>query len=461
MGDSLKNIKLILECLLENLDEGIQIVNSKGKTIYYNKSMGRIEGIQPETVLHKRVNEYLKDVKEDSSTLVQVLKNGEKITNLVQSYISEHKKKVITINTTVPVKYDDFIIAAIEISRDFTQLKKLTEYICRLQDMDRKTKKHYSFNDIYYKSSVMKNVVEKAERASRSSSSVLIYAETGCGKEVVAQSIHYDGLRRNGPFIPVNCAAIPDLLLEGILFGTERGSFTGAETKKGLFEQANHGTILLDEVNSMKPYLQSKLLRVIQEGYVRPVGSSKTVNIDVRIIATINENPEKLISEGKLRSDFYYRLSVIEINIPPLRERKKDIELFVKHFIEHYNNILGKNIQGIDDNVMQSFLEYDWPGNVRQLKNVIESAINMADNNTILNYSHFDTKIFCGPSNICNDLNSFGNEKIDLPLYVDNIERKIIKSILAKNNFNISKTSKQLNLSRQDLQYKIKKYKIG
>lgn len=164
MGDSLKNIKLILECLLENLDEGIQIVNSKGKTIYYNKSMGRIEGIQPETVLHKRVNEYLKDVKEESSTLVQVLKNGEKITNLVQSYISEHKKKVITINTTVPVKYDDFIIAAIEISRDFTQLKKLTEYICRLQDMDRKTKKHYSFNDIYYKSSVMKNVVEKAEK---------------------------------------------------------------------------------------------------------------------------------------------------------------------------------------------------------------------------------------------------------------------------------------------------------
>lgn len=460
MVDNLKNIREILECLLENLDEGIQIVDSRGKTIYYNKSMAKIEGIEPKDVLQKKVNEYLKNVKEDSSTLMRVLKSGKKITNLVQSYKSQHTKKITTINTTVPVVYDHRNIAAIEIAKDFTQLKELTECICKLQDIDAKIKKHYNFNDIYYNSNAMKSVVEKAKRASESNLSVLIYAETGCGKEVVAQSIHYDGLRKNKPFIPINCAAIPDLLLEGILFGTEKGSFTGAENKKGLFEEANYGTILLDEINSMQPYLQSKLLRVLQEGCIRPVGSSKTINIDVRIIATLNEKPEKLIDEGKLRSDFYYRLGVIEINIPPLRDRKEDIELFVQKFIKNYNNILGKNICGIDKDVMKKFLEYSWPGNVRQLKNVIESAINMADNYSVLTYNHFDSKIFNESSSI-NNLNINEGEKFDLELYIYNIEKEIIKKILEENNYNVSRTSKQLNLSRQNLQYKIKKYKIN
>lgn len=464
MVDNLQNAEKILECLLENLDEGIQIVDSAGRTIYYNKSMGKIEGIDSEKVLGKKVNEYLQDVGEDSSTLMNALKTGKKIVDLIQHYNNENKKKVTSINTTIPVKVNGKNVAAIEIAKDMTRLKELTECICKLQVTDTKMKKNYCFSDIYGNNPILKRAIEKAKKASMSNSSVLIFAETGCGKEVFAQSIHYNGSRKDKPFIPINCAAIPAALLEGMLFGTEKGSFTGAENKKGLFEEANHGTILLDEVNSMEPYLQSKLLRVLQDGYIRPVGSNKTIEIDVRIIATLNEDPEKLIESGKLRKDFYYRLSVIRLNIPPLRKRKEDIPKLVEGFIENYNNILGKNIQGIDDDVMEKFLEYDWPGNIRELKNVIESSMNMVDKDLVLNHKHFETRILNKCSNKAyldvNRLEINEDESFDLDKYITSIEKGIIEKTLQENDNNISKTSRQLKVSRQSLQYKIKKYNI-
>ncbi|WML35217.1 sigma 54-interacting transcriptional regulator [Clostridium sp. OS1-26] len=465
MVSNLFNAEKVLECLLENLDEGIQIVDSTGKTMYYNKAMGKIEGIEPGKVLGKRVNEYLKDVKEDTSTLMNALKTGKKIVDLIQQYSNEYKKKVTTINTTVPIIHNGENIAAIEIAKDMTKLKELTECICKLQEINAKVKKNYTFSDICGNSIAMKSAIEKAKKASISNSSVLIYGETGCGKEVFAQSIHYDGLRKDKPFIPINCAAIPAALLEGMLFGTEKGSFTGAENKKGLFEEANRGTILLDEVNSMEPYLQSKLLRVLQDGYIRPIGSNKVIDCDVRIIATLNEEPEKLIESGKLRKDFYYRLSVIRLNIPPLRERKEDIPILLDKFIKNYNKILDKNIIGIDKDVMEKLIEYNWPGNIRELKNVIESSMNMADNNSILSYWHFDPKIFNKSSNETQiDIENFiidEKQNFDLEQYIGDIEKEIIKRTLKNNHYNVSRTSKQLNISRQNLQYKIKKYNIN
>ncbi|KAJ49594.1 arginine utilization regulatory protein [Clostridium tetanomorphum] len=463
MVDNLSNVEKILQHLLDNLDEGIHIVDSGGRTIYYNKSMGRVEGINPEKVLGKKINEYLESVKENTSTLMRVLKTGDKIVDLIQHYSNENNKEVTTINTTIPVTVNGKNIAAIEIAKDMTQLKELTECIYKLKKNNKKVDNYFTFDDIYGTGEVMKNVIEKAKRASISNSPILIYAETGCGKEVFTQSIHYGGLRRNKPFIPVNCAAIPAPLLEGILFGTSKGSFTGAENKKGLFEEANRGTILLDEVNSMEPYLQSKLLRVLQDGYIRPIGSNRIIEVDVRVIATLNEEPEKLIEIGKLRKDFYYRLSVIRINIPPLRERKEDISMLVKKFIEYYNKNLGKNIQRLDEEVMEKLLEYNWPGNIRELKNVIESAMNMVNGDSILSRKHFESRIFNNcfeESNIDNINNLNIDENFDLEKYISNIESTIIKKVLNCNNHNISKASKQLNLSRQSLQYKIKKYSI-
>lgn len=460
MDGKIPNAEKILECLLENLEEGIHVVDSDGKTIYYNNAMGKVEGVNPSEVLGKKVSEYLEDVKDDDSTIMNVLKTGEKIVGLIQHYGNGYKKKVTTINTTVPVTLDNKTIAVIELAKDMTQLKELTENICKLQNLDKKLNRHYTFEDIYGDNPTMKIAIEKAKKASMSSSSVLLYAETGSGKEVFSQSIHYDGLRKDKPFIAINCAAIPALLLEGMLFGTEKGGFTGAENKKGLFEEANHGTILLDEVNSLEPYLQSKLLRVLQEGYIRPIGGTKSIDIDVRIIATLNEEPEKLIQSGKLRKDFYYRLCVIRINIPPLRERKDDIPIFVDKLIEKYNKILCKNIRGIDEVMLRKLQEYNWPGNIRELTNVIEAAINMADNNSILTENYFDFRIEYGNYNNVIDTITNENEGFDLENYISDIEKTIIEKILKKNSYNVSKTARELGISRQTLQYKIKIHKI-
>ncbi len=460
MDSKITNAEKILACLLENLEEGIQVVDSDGKTIHYNSAMGKVEGVEPCEVIGKKVSEYLEDVKDDDSTLMNVLKTGEKIVGLIQHYGNGYKKKVTTINTTVPVTLDNKVIAVIEIAKDMTQLKELTESICKLQNTDEKQNAHYTFSDIYGNNPIMQGAIEKAKKASMSNSSVLLYAETGSGKEVFSQSIHYDGIRKNKPFIPINCAAIPALLLEGMLFGTEKGGFTGAENKKGLFEEANHGTILLDEINSLEPYLQSKLLRVLQEGYIRPIGGSKSIDIDVRIIATLNEEPEKLIESGKLRKDFYYRLCVMRINIPPLRERKDDIPIFVEKLIEKYNKILFKNIRGIDEGMMKKLKDYNWPGNIRELTNVIEAAINMADYNSILTEKYFDFRIANDNSNNFNGIISNKDGNFDLEDYMSDIEKNIIEKILKKNNYNVSKTARELSISRQNLQYKIKIHKI-
>lgn len=453
-------IESILKCLIDNIEDGIQIVDSEGRTIYYNKSMGKVEGLKPEEVIGKKVVEYLNGVEEDSSTLMNALKRGEKLVDVIQQYSSHYGKKVTTINTTIPVFSDNKAVAAVEISRDLTQLKELNEKLCKLQASSAGERKKYFFKDIIGESTEIKSAINKAIRASLSNSSVLIYGETGSGKEVFAQSIHYNGIRRDKPFIPINCAAIPSALLEGMLFGTVKGSFTGAENRKGLFEEANGGTILLDEINSMEPMLQSKLLRVLQEGYVRPIGSNKNISVDIRVIATLNEDPQKLMKEGRLRKDFYYRLSVIRIDIPPLRHRREDIPLFINFFIDHYNKILNKNTKGVDEELLREFLEYDWPGNIRELKNVIESAMNMYDNTDILTKECIEYRP--DKKNLDDlgiDFDSY-NSEISLSDYLEKIEMKVIRNSLNKNNKNITKTANDLKMTRQNLQHKLKKYKL-
>lgn len=444
--------------MIENLEEGIQIVDSDGNTIYYNNAMTGIEGLKIQDVMGKKVTEYLKGVEVESSTLMNALKKNKKYTDIVQQYSSKTGKKIVTINTTIPISCNGQVIGAVEISKDLTKLKELNEKICKLQPLVSTDNAYYSFSDITGNSLCLKKAVNVAVKASLSSSSVLIYGETGCGKELFAQSIYSEGIRKNKPFIAINCAAIPGALLEGMLFGTVKGSFTGAENKRGLFEQADGGTIMLDEVNSMEPSLQSKLLRVLQDGCIRPLGSSETIDVDVRIIATLNEEPDILIKEGKLRKDFYYRLGVIKIDIPPLRDRKEDIPELCSEFLNYYNKMLGKNIQEIEPCVMKSFSEYGWPGNIRELKNVIESAMNLCDDSHMLTKEYFDPKIIKKDENA---LKPFDLEVQPLEEYIDEIEKSIIEKTLRQNSYNITKTSKMLKISRQNLQYKIKKYNLG
>ncbi|HAR85533.1 MAG TPA: sigma-54-dependent Fis family transcriptional regulator [Clostridium sp.] len=449
------NVNILLESLISNLKEGIHIVDSKGKTIYYNHAMENIEGMKSEDVMGKEIQEYLIDI--EHSTILGSLKSGHTYRDTLQNYSNGAGKIITSVNSTIPVMVDGKVEAVIEIARDMTQIKKLNETICQLENKSKSKKNYYTFNDIIGSSKVLNEEILKSKRASISNSSVLIYGETGCGKELFAQGIHYEGIRRDKPFIAINCAAIPSALLEGMLFGTVKGSFTGAENKKGLFEEAHRGTILLDEINSMDPYLQSKLLRVLQDGYIRPLGSNKIIDVDVRIIATINEEADKLIREGKLRKDFYYRLSVIKVMIPPLRERKEDISQLCDFFINYYNGILYRNVKGISEDVMEGFLNYSWPGNVRELKNNIESAMNMVEDGEILTKECFGNKI-----NSVVEVTAEEGFRGDVPLneYIDSLEKNIIEKSYKKNNKNITKTSEELKISRQNLQYKLKKHKL-
>ena len=266
----------------------------------------------------------------------------------------------------------------------FEDIKKINENIAEITNNN-----VISLNDIYGNSEATKKLKENILKIADTSSTVLITGESGTGKELVARSLHSHSNRKNKPFVIINCSAIPDSLLESELFGYVKGAFTGANNngRIGKFELANTGVIFLDEIGDMPLYLQAKILRVIQEKKIERIGSNKSIDLDIKIIAATNVNLEEKIKEQKFRSDLYYRLNVIPFKLLPLRERKEDILPIIEKLIKKYNHISGKNIISIDDEVKQAFLSYDWPGNVRELENVIELMFNISGNSSILNSS--------------------------------------------------------------------------
>lgn len=319
--------------------------------------------------------------------------------------------------------------------------------------------KKYTFENIYGKDLEFSASLSIARKAAKTTASVFIYGETGTGKELIAQSIHYEGPRKAMPFLAQNCAALPESLLEGILFGTSKGGFTGAIDRPGLFEQANGGTLLLDEINSMPYELQAKLLRVLQEGYIRRVGGMKDIPIDVRIIATTNEQPSLLVDKGILRKDLYYRLNIIPINVPPLRARKVDIVPLSERFIKKYNEIYEKEVWLISDKAKEKLINYSWPGNVRELENTIMAALSMIDDEHVINENNIllpeTDNSFVGATAKQIDIS-----KKNLNQILEEIEMSLIMDSLKRNSLNISKAANELGIKRQTLQHKIKKYKI-
>ena len=356
-----------------------------------------------------------------------------------------------------------------EVARDITDIKDMSDRLMDLQDTVNakaagsgsgkpKGIRKYSFDDLIGESRAFEETVARAKKAARNDVSVLIYGETGVGKELFAQSIHYDGLRRDKPFLAQNCAAIPESLLEGVLFGTVKGGFTGAEDRAGLFEQANGGTLLLDEVSAMPISLQGKLLRVLQEEYIRRVGGSKDIPIDVRIIATINEPAEKMIEEGKLRKDLYFRLGIVNMSIPALRDRKEDIPVLVSAFLKKYNSRYGKEVWMVSREARKKLEDYDYPGNVRELENIIMAAVSMADDEHVLDADAIDLGSEYKGSEP--GIGGFAASSSTLAEYLAGIEETVIRRSLVANEGNVSKTAKELGMLRQNLQHKMRKYGI-
>ncbi|WP_352418492.1 sigma 54-interacting transcriptional regulator [Proteiniborus sp.] len=460
--------KLLLQKILHHIDVGIHVIDSDGKTILYNEAMAKLEGIEKEKVINRQLLEIFPSLNEHTSTLLSVVNTGQKIFDRTQTYLNYKGEKITTVNTTIPIKKDKTILGALEIARNVTNIQKLSEQLVDLQMelIGEKEKEisiignKYNFEDLIGHNESFIRSVDIARKAKDSSSSVLIYGETGSGKELFAQSIHYDGSRRNKPFIGQNCAALPESLLEGILFGTVRGGFTGALDRPGLFEQANGGTILLDEINSMGLSLQAKLLRVLQEGYIRRVGGLKDIPIDVRIIATTNEEPVESMNKGTLRKDLYYRLNVISIKVPPLRERRDDIKLLCAHFIKRYNEVLNRDVWVISQDMMLAFMKHSWPGNVRELENLIEGAMNLISKDEhVLKLEHFYgfTPNFMENEPNYNDVIHSRNP---LPDIIDTVERRLIQESLNESGYNISEAARILGVKRQTLQHKIKKHRI-
>lgn len=462
---------LILQNILQYAIIGVHVIDKDKRTILYNKTMADLEGVSYDSVMNKDILEVFPSLTEDTSTLIKVLNTGLSILNKTQTYTNWKDQEITTINSTIPLEENGEIVGALEIANNITNIKDLSEQLIKLQRELQTTKleissikgkiKEYRFRDIIGESENIKDVKKIALMSKNSASNVLIYGETGTGKELFAQSIHYEGNRSNMPFIAQNCAAIPEGLLEGILFGTSKGSFTGALDKEGLFEQANGGTLMLDEINSMPINLQAKLLRVLQEGYVRRLGGKRDIPINVKIIATTNENPQEAIKKGSLRSDLFYRLNVIYINIPPLKDRREDIPILADHFIKKYNKILGKSIVGISDNVLELFLDYNWPGNIRELENIIEGAMNMVlEKDKYLGKKDFMSSIGLIKNKEFKNISIFKEKGRPLPEVMGEVERDIIYSYLKRNNYNISKTAEELGIKRQTLQHKLKKYEL-
>ena len=450
--------KEIFKEMLNYIEEGVHVIDHHGVTIIYNRAMAELEDMKEEDVLDKPLLEVFPSLDEESSTLLKVLRTEKKLFNHLQSYLNNRNMEITTINTTVPIYHGEEKIGAIEIAKNITQLKSLSHELIRLQSQFVKpetSKKIFTFKNIIGKSESFLVALEYAKKASATSSSVLIYGETGTGKELVAQSIHNSSNRLGKPFIAQNCAALPETLLESILFGTVKGGFTGAIDRPGLFEQANGGTLFLDELNSMSLQLQSKLLRVLQEGTFRRVGGLKDITIDVRIIASTNEEPYQALENGNLRKDLFYRINVISVCLPPLRERTDDIEILCNWFIRKYNKKLYKQIEEIDSTVLQAFKKYRWPGNVRELENTIEGAMNIVEREKILAKGHFSqqisAKIFALPYKESVLMNK------DLVKTMNKIEKEIIESVMKTFNGNISKAASELGIKRQTLQHKLKK----
>ncbi|MGR6856777.1 arginine utilization regulatory protein RocR [Bacillus halotolerans] len=450
-------LTVVFQSILDEIDVGLHVVDEHGNTIVYNNKMMQIEDMEKQDVLNKNLMDVFMFSKQQDSTLVQALQEGKTIKNVKQSYFNNKGQEITTINHTYPIVQDGNIKGAVEIAKDVTKLERLIR-----ENMHKKGNATYTFDSILGTSPAIQDVIENAKRATRTSSSVLLAGETGTGKELFAQSIHNGSDRSSGPFISQNCAALPDSLVESILFGTKKGAFTGAVDQPGLFEQAHGGTLLLDEINSLNLSLQAKLLRALQERKIRRIGSTKDTPIDVRIIATMNEDPIDAIAGERMRKDLYYRLSVVTLIIPPLRERKEDILLLASEFIQKNNHLFQMAVEHISEDVKQFFLSYDWPGNIRELEHMIEGAMNfMTDEQTITaNHLPYQYRMKIKPADISKPEPAGHQPAADLKEKMESFEKYVIENILRKHGHNISKTAQELGISRQSLQYRLKKFSL-
>ncbi|BBO70665.1 sigma-54-dependent Fis family transcriptional regulator [Desulfosarcina alkanivorans] len=394
--------------VLADFHEGIMITDAEGVVLYMNAAQARIDDLEIDAAVGKKVTDLYR-VDEGFSPTMACLKAGAAVKNLACYYRTHLGRVVNSIHNIYPITSGKRVVGTICYITDYRNIENTFDTVMQstpprsvptygiAQPVDaakpKKNGTRYTFRDIVGRSPDLLTAVKAAKLSAESPSPILIYGETGTGKELFAQAVHNRSPRKTHPYMAINCAAIPENLLEGILFGTSAGAFTGAIDKPGLFEKAAGGTLLLDEINSMPLTLQAKLLRFLQERKIRRIGAMGEIDVDLKIISSINVPPHRAIESGGLRSDLFYRLAVVFIQIPPLRQRMGDLNRLVLHFLARKNRKLGKQVSGIDMKVMEAFEQYAWPGNVRELEHVIEGAMNLAGAAKVIELSHLSVPL--------------------------------------------------------------------
>jgi arginine utilization regulatory protein len=470
-----------------DFDEGVIIADTAGVIVYYNNAMAKIDDMNPRYPVGKKVTEVY-DLTEETSVIMECLKNQRPIVNRHFFYRTRMGKVANTIHRAFPLFRDRQLSGVICLVKDYNVLEETIASVAipeKKSDLNNGTS--YTFADIIGENPAFLRAVNTAVMAANSPSPVMLYGETGTGKELLAQSIHNHSARNERRYIPVNCAAIPENLLEGILFGTSKGAFTGAMNKPGLFERASGGTLFLDEVNAMSINLQAKILRVLQEKKVRRVGALKEVDIDLKIISSVNQQPHRAIEAGTLRADLFYRLGVVFIAIPPLRDKRDDIEKLIQRFLDKHSRALRKGIPRISSEVLALLNQYHWPGNVRELEHVIESALNLVGPNETIQFNHlrghFSDQFADWPQENNSPRPLPATASLNPPRPADMInssdrkppgvagkslveiraegEKSAIINALVNTNGHIARAAAQIGISRQLLYYKMKKYNLN
>jgi PAS domain S-box-containing protein len=423
-----------LPIIFQSIPHGIFTIDEHGRITSFNQAAEQITGFQAAEAIGKRCYDVFRtDICQQDCPLKRSVRTMEKTENREVTILTkEGKKLVISISTAAMTDDAGNILGGVEMFRDLSQVIELRK----------KLEKSYVFEGIVSKNLQMQKIKERLPLFAASPSTVLIEGASGTGKDLIARAIHNLSPRKDGPFVTVNCSALPDNLLESELFGYVQGAFTDAKKDKpGRFQLAHTGSILLDEIGEISPAMQVKLLRVLQQREFEPLGATRTVKVDVRVVAATNKNLEEAVKKGSFRDDLYYRLNVIRIQIPALSKRREDIPLLVNHFIDHFNRLQGKNVTKITESALAALMTAPLAGNIRELENAIEYAFVICQEDSI-ELHHLPPQYA--------DIKRQSHDVSKVVLF-DSAERDVIRAVLKRHEGNRTKAARELGISRQTL----------
>ena len=437
------------QIILDSIADGVFTVDQDWKITSFNRAAEKVTGIKKDVAIGRHCWEVFRaSICEKTCSLRQTMETGEPIVNQSIFILNSLGERIpVSISTALLRAEGGKVIGGVETFRDLSIVEELRKEL----------EGRHTFLDIISKNEEMQRLFQILEQVAESNTTVLLVGESGTGKELFAKAIHSLSPRKDKPMITINCGALPDNLLESELFGYKAGAFTDAKKDKpGRLAMAEGGTVFLDEVGDISPALQVRLLRVLQDRVYEPLGGTQPLKADVRIVTATNRQLEDLVAEGSFRKDLYYRINVVKLVLPPLRKRKEDIPLLTDHFIRKFNRLIGKEIQGLSPEVIPIFMSHDFPGNIRELENIIEYATVVCKNN-VIGIEHLPDYLR-GGSKVLREPVPEGKQKKDIS-WAD-MERGFIHETLRKNNWNRSDTAAQLGIHTTTLWRKMKRLNI-